>query len=280
MVRPGLLCFLAAVVLLGCTKSGAGEEGGITPTDGGTADSSSGGGRDSGGESDGGDAGADGRHTPSNTYPAFPVDVAQVVDNGGPVLATPVIVTVTWSGDPQAATWAAYDDAIGGSTYWHAINGEYGVGPATGGGHVSITTPAPSSMSDQDLDVLVSTNVGNGMWPASTASTTRVRSGRSSPSTSAPSAMHPRAAHGTSPRTSTSRSSFSTRNGNAVDNGAAIVTLDKTSVVNGDIVTGTVTPTSWGSLGCVYIRFQSLISNASSSNPPPHGDYAIIVSQN
>jgi len=109
---------------------------------------------------------------PSNVYPAFPIDVPQVTDNGGPILAAPVIVTVTWSTDPDANSYNTFDDAIGASTYWHAINSEYGVGAATSGSanHVSITTAPPATLADTALDTMVSTNVGTS-WPADTPNT-------------------------------------------------------------------------------------------------------------
>jgi hypothetical protein len=108
----------------------------------------------------------------SSVYPAFPVNVAQVTDNGGPVLSAPVIVTVTWSVDTDAPTWNAFGDAIGPSPYWHAINSEYGVGASTSGpaNHVSITTAPPSEFADSDLDALVTAHAGTD-WPAPTANT-------------------------------------------------------------------------------------------------------------
>ena len=39
---------------------------------------------------------------PSDTYPAFPPDMPQLQNNGGAVLAHPVIVTVTWPNEPNA----------------------------------------------------------------------------------------------------------------------------------------------------------------------------------
>jgi hypothetical protein len=107
---------------------------------------------------------------PSTTYPAFPIDVAQISDNGGPVLKQPVVVTVTWSTDTDAPTYNALGDAIGPSPYWKDINSEYGVGPSTSGNpnHISITTAPPTSFADTDLDTMVETNVDNGTWPAST----------------------------------------------------------------------------------------------------------------
>ena len=109
---------------------------------------------------------------PSSVYPAFPVDAPQVKNNGGPTLAAPVIVTVTWSTDPDASSYNAFGDAIGGSSYWHAINSEYGVGPATSGtaNHVSITTALPATLADTDLDKMVTANAGTS-WPAYTSNT-------------------------------------------------------------------------------------------------------------
>lgn len=109
---------------------------------------------------------------PSTTYPAFKVDVAQVQNLGGSVLAAPVIVTITWASDPNAETWNALGDSIGASSYWHTINSEYGVGAATSGAsnHVSITTAAPSEMADSDLDSFVSAHAGVD-WPAPTTNT-------------------------------------------------------------------------------------------------------------
>ena len=110
--------------------------------------------------------------SPSSKYPAFPVDVAQVTDNGGSVLGAPVIVTVTWSSDPDAETYDTFDDAIGASMYWKAINSEYGVGPATSGAanHVSITTAPPATFADTDLVSMVEANAGSS-WPAPTNNT-------------------------------------------------------------------------------------------------------------
>jgi hypothetical protein len=110
--------------------------------------------------------------SPSATYPAFAVDVAQVVDNGGAVLPAAQIVTITWSTDTEADTWNTFGDTLGSSPYWAAINAEYGVGPATSGAanHVSITTAPPASFSDSDLDTFVSAHAGVD-WPASTPNT-------------------------------------------------------------------------------------------------------------
>lgn len=440
------------------SQNDAGEEGGVIPTEGG-ASSSSGGNGDSGSRGEGGsDAG---QHTPSSTYPAFPVDTPTVVDNGGKVLSAPNIVTVTWSSDPNAATWNAIGDNIGASTYWKTINSEYGVGPATSGSanHFSITTPPPATFNAQDIDSWVSTNISNGTWPASTPNTiyavytdpttdlvfgdpdggmtvdacqflggyhdetmtgsyvyailpqckqftkTDIEIAASHELNEAATDPHPnsnpawygfdpdhlaweffqqfqdelgdaceffpwsndytdtetnfmfaaqlqwsnaaaKAGHNPCvpepsgpyydvtafPSEQTTISVDLTQlqmgmgkvqskgykgtlnqpltfhlgawsdgptsgpwtlsanvdaqfqiyipGGGMLNNGAATVTLDKTSVVNGDMVTVTVTPTSWGSLGIVYVWFRNTLVPGDAGANDPHGDYAILVSQN
>jgi len=91
----------------------------------------------------------------STTYPAFTPDLPQIVANEGTVLASPVIVTITWpASDLDATTWEAMGDAIGSSSYWKSTTGPYGVGPATSGdvNHVHMTKALPASLSYTDLD--------------------------------------------------------------------------------------------------------------------------------
>ena len=113
--------------------------------------------------------------SPSTTYPAFQPDVPQVMNNGGPTLAHPVVVTITWSTDPDVAKYEAFGDSIGGSNYWSTLNSEYSVSAVTSGttNHVHITTAPPASMSDQDLQTFVTTNASSATsgWPAPTDQT-------------------------------------------------------------------------------------------------------------
>lgn len=110
---------------------------------------------------------------PSSVYPAFPPDLPQLVDNGGSTLRNPVIVTVTFTGDPESAKLEAFGDAIGGSAYWRATTAEYGIGPATSGAsnHVRVPGTPPATMSQRDLRNFVASNAGVGGWPAPTAGT-------------------------------------------------------------------------------------------------------------
>ena len=111
----------------------------------------------------------------TDAYPAFTVDMPTLRNLGGSVVANPTLVTVTWSTDTNAATFEAMSDHLGASSYWAALNSEYGVGPTTSviADHVSITTAPPSTASDTDLKTFITTNAGSGSsgWPAPTAST-------------------------------------------------------------------------------------------------------------
>jgi len=112
--------------------------------------------------------------SPSGTYPAFTPDVGQITYNGGHVMKHPVIVAITWDGDPSQAIFDAYADAIGGTAYWSATTLEYGVSAATSGAsnHAHISTTAPASLQDSDLQGLVKNNAGiTAGWPAATEDT-------------------------------------------------------------------------------------------------------------
>ena len=110
---------------------------------------------------------------PSTTYPAFTPDIAQLVFNGGVVLANPVVVTITWTGDTHADDFEHFGDVVGQGDYWKQVTSEYGVGPATSGpaNHVRITTPAPTSMSDSDIQTFVANSVtaATSPWPTPAA---------------------------------------------------------------------------------------------------------------
>jgi hypothetical protein len=109
---------------------------------------------------------------PSDTYPAFPTNMPQIVSNGGYVMTSPTIVTVTWSSDPAGGKFEGFGDAIGASDYWKQIVSEYGIGPATSGAtnHVRITDPFPSAgWTTDDVDTFLNaqlTDPTKSGWPA------------------------------------------------------------------------------------------------------------------
>jgi hypothetical protein len=108
-------------------------------------------------------------------YPAFAPNVPTVLSQGGPTVKSPQIVTITWDGDPNRDVYERFGDRIGDSTYWHATTHEYGVGKAVSGAsnHVHISQQL-TTISDEDLDTLIRTNVANAAtsgWPAPTENT-------------------------------------------------------------------------------------------------------------
>ena len=113
---------------------------------------------------------------PSKTYPAFPPDAAQLVNQGGDVLTAPVLVTVTYPGETNVDAYESFGDHLGDTSYWKAITAEYGVKPTVSGAanHVRMTTALPAAMDDSEVDTYVHdraldpTKYG---WPAPTDQT-------------------------------------------------------------------------------------------------------------
>jgi hypothetical protein len=109
---------------------------------------------------------------PSTTYPAFTPWMGQLVPNGGPVLTTPVVVTITWDGDANRSTYEAFGDGLGASSYWSAAVGEWGITGATSGtlNHVHLSTTPPTTWADTDVRTFITANL-NTVLPANTAQT-------------------------------------------------------------------------------------------------------------
>jgi hypothetical protein len=109
------------------------------------------------------DAGDDGS---GHGYPAFTVDAPQIRKNQGSVLASPVVVTLSWPGDTNASTWEGFGDALGASSYWSATTAEYGVAPAKSGpsNHVRMTQPLPASLSYYDVENYVIATLQGAAW--------------------------------------------------------------------------------------------------------------------
>jgi hypothetical protein len=112
-----------------------------------------------------------GAEAAGDKYPAFAPDVGQLVNQGGPQLTSAKIVTVTWSADSNASTFEAFDDQLGGSSYWETTLKEYGIGPATGGAanHVRITASPMPTIDVLDLETWLGVQIGlagTGGFPA------------------------------------------------------------------------------------------------------------------
>lgn len=106
---------------------------------------------------------------PSDTYPAFTPAMGQLVNNGGGVLKQPVIVTITFPGEPHVDDFETLGDKVGAGAYWKAIVSEYGSGPAVSGSenHIRMQDALPASITDKQLATFVSDNLSKaeGAWP-------------------------------------------------------------------------------------------------------------------
>lgn len=105
----------------------------------------------------------------STKYPAFTPASGQILSGGGPILKNPVIVTVTWPGDPRATDLENFGDTVGAGAYWKAITSEYGAAAAISGAsnHLRLTAPGPASITDKQLATFVATNLAAPatLWP-------------------------------------------------------------------------------------------------------------------
>jgi hypothetical protein len=190
----GALLSSAVATMVACGSSGGDDSNGNNGSGGNNAvDASTAGGDSSAGNavgptSDGGAAGDVGGGSPSDgasgdgasgTYPAFPVDTAVVVAGKQATLSAPVVVTISWSGDPLASTWEAYGDEIGTTSYWADAVSEYGVGALASGpaNHVRLTEAVPAQITEDQVAALVQNNAGakksdaGPPWPAPTDQT-------------------------------------------------------------------------------------------------------------
>jgi hypothetical protein len=77
--------------------------------------------------------------TVSTTYPASHPPLPTVVSGGGPTLANPVFIPITFPGDPNVDDITTFTAEIGQTNYWSTIVTQYGVGAATSGTPIVLT---------------------------------------------------------------------------------------------------------------------------------------------
>jgi hypothetical protein len=157
--------------MAGPDKNGNGASR-AAPADSSNPGSSTSGGSNSGAVTSGGTTGTptpppppdDPHGVPSTTYPAFLPDVAQIKNNGGPVLKAPLVVTITYPGETRAADFESFGDTLGATQFWAAVTSEYGVGPLTSGpgNHVRMRRSLPATMTADALQQMIATNAENG----------------------------------------------------------------------------------------------------------------------
>jgi hypothetical protein len=109
---------------------------------------------DGGSTGDGSDAGS---AFPAN-HPALP----QVINEGGPVMAAPKFITITFPGDSLATSIADFSTKISASAYWTTTTSEYGVGAGTSSA-VQITTAPAATVSDDDIQTFLRSQFGGAL---------------------------------------------------------------------------------------------------------------------
>jgi hypothetical protein len=76
------------------------------------------------------------------------------------VIASPKVVVATWSDDPYRDDIEAFYPAFAASTQWAAQTSEYGVGALAVGTPIHLPGNAPSSYTDEDVQMLLMTQLG------------------------------------------------------------------------------------------------------------------------
>ena len=100
------------------------------------------------------DSGADGGADIDAYLPPLAIDVPSVTYNGGSVIVSPSLVTVTFANETIESQIEAFDDTIGTTPWWDAARAGYCdsnkkcIGQAVKGGHVRLGTNAKGSYTD------------------------------------------------------------------------------------------------------------------------------------
>lgn len=89
-------------------------------------------------------------------------DPPQVVSSGGPVLTTPTVVPIVYTGEAYETQLHDLATALSKSTYWAATTAEYGVGPLAVGDTQHIPGAAPTTLSDANLVGALKTGFSSG----------------------------------------------------------------------------------------------------------------------
>lgn len=145
-------------------KSGSAGVGGSKATGGAGGSGATAGAAGTTGGAAGTTGGAAGSGGSALSYPAFHPPVPQVVNGGGPVLASPVFVPVVF---PATTFKTEIDDFFPKavvSSAWAAELTEYGVGAGVAVPSVTSSPLPGASISQADLESFVASHVGVGAW--------------------------------------------------------------------------------------------------------------------
>jgi hypothetical protein len=77
---------------------------------------------------------------------------AQLLTEGGPVIAAPHVVPIFYAGDPETSTLVDFTGRLLTSHFWKQTVGEYGVGPGTVAAPVIRNEVAPPTLFDTEIE--------------------------------------------------------------------------------------------------------------------------------
>jgi hypothetical protein len=155
-VRVGAAFALSVLALVGC---GGGSPGSATPAPPA-------------------DAAADAGAMDATPRPVAPVSDAgamdaslppsplpQVPSQGGPILAHPELVTITFQGDPYTADLQAFGEWLVQSSWLTTVGAEYGVGAGTQRAKLVVDYTPPAVVSTSDIETYLSAGIAMGVFP-------------------------------------------------------------------------------------------------------------------
>ena len=99
------------------------------------------------------------------------IPLPQIESDGGPILATPLVVPVLYASDPLAGPLTDYFAKLGPSGYLTSALAEYGVTSVTVAPPVIITDPAPAGIGDADLGYWLGSLIDAGTLPPADGNT-------------------------------------------------------------------------------------------------------------
>jgi hypothetical protein len=98
--------------------------------------------------------GNDSPNTSTGAFAAPHPPMPQVVSLGGPVLAAPKLVEITFQGDPLQSEIDTFMQQLAGATaYWAGATAEYGVGPLTDITGVTLAETPAATATDADVQL-------------------------------------------------------------------------------------------------------------------------------
>jgi hypothetical protein len=92
---------------------------------------------------------------------AVPAKMPQVIGGGGPTLTSPVVQAITFSNYDLKSYVDDLVTRVGGTDYWRATVGEYGIGPLTAAPPVHLAEGAPSSTDDPSIQTWLAQHIAS-----------------------------------------------------------------------------------------------------------------------